>query len=162
MSDLRATDEETIGSPDLQTAIDYFCSETLLFLIGQMPELENDIRKAMRHGQSLWDICYMANTCSKGLKPLASIISDWTVDVFLFQFIKRNADNKSEVPDSAQWFLSWERYTNIPYRIEAMRRLREHWSCYPAKAGIRYLQNHAVRVDMQDWINSVMEKVNAA
>ena len=78
---------DSIGSENLQTALDCFCDEASDFLLPRFPEHETFIRSALHHGKSFRELDCIDNDCPKHLKELAYLIVCWLCEVFWYQKI---------------------------------------------------------------------------
>ena len=142
-----------IGSADLQTAINVFCDEAKEFLCFHCPAYDPQIKAALRHGQSFHQIYSLTHDCPRQLKELVWLITDWIGDVFFYQLLEDvyKGLDVSWMPEDARLMLQSPEKTDIPRRIEAMRRLREKWKTVPEFASIGTILKLAGRVDMNDW-----------
>ena len=155
---------DSIASEDLQTAINVFCDEVSEFLIVRCPEHRDQIRQALRHGRSFREIYTMTHDCPRQLKELVWLITDWIGDVFFYQLLEDvyKGLDVSWMPEDARLMLQSPEKTDIPRRIEAMRRLREKWKTVPEFASIRTILKLAGRVDMRDWDAKHLNEAEAA
>ena len=155
---------DSIASEDLQTAINVFCDEVKEFLCSRCPEHDPQIKAALRHGRSFREIYDMTHDCPKSMKTLAMIITDWIVDVFFYQLLEDvyKSLDVSWMPEDVRRMLQSPEKTDIPRRIEAMRRLREKWKTVPEFAGIGTILKLAGDVDMRDWDEKYLKEAEAA
>lgn len=153
-----------IGSENLQTAINVFCDEAKEFLCSRCPEHDPQIKTALRHGRSFREIYTMTHDCPRQLKELVWLITDWIGDVFFYQLLEDTYHglDVSWMPEDSRRYLENREQTDIPRRIEAMRRLREKWKTVPKPAVITDVLRLAGRVDMRDWDQRHLAEVEAA
>ena len=137
---------DSIGSKDMQIALDSFCYELRHFLIpvchGRGAFISAALRdeqtlREMLTGRYLNDYYYLGN--------LRDALSDWVNEVFKYP-IYEEAFEGLEPDAEIKAFLS-NRDNDIPRRLEAMRRLRK--SLY-SLADPR-VDAAGVRIDMTDW-----------
>lgn len=157
-------DPDGIGSEDIQTAINAFCDEAKEFLCSRCPEHDPQIKAALRHGQSFHQIYSLTHDCPRQLKELVWLITDWIGDVFFYQLLEDvyKGLDVSWMPEDARQMLQSPEKTDIPRRIEAMRRLREKWQTVPKPAVITDILKLAGRVDMRDWDAKRLNEAEAA
>ncbi len=155
---------DSIASEDLQTAINVFCDEVREFLCSRCPAYDPQIKAALRHGRSFREIYTMTHDCPRQLKELVWLITDWIGDVFFYQLLEDTYHglDVSWMPEDARRMLQSPKKTDIPRRIEAMRRLREKWKTVPEFASIGTILKLAGRVDMRDWDAKRLNEAEAA
>ena len=153
-----------IGSADLQTAINVFCDEAKEFLCSRCPEHRDQIRQALRHGQSFREIYDMTHYCSKSLKDLAILIANWLGTVFLYQLLDDafGGMDHSFLAKDMHWYLEHPEKSDIPRRITAMRRLREMWKKVPETADFGEMYRISGRIDMWGWTFAVAAETGEA
>ena len=155
---------DSIASEDLQTAINVFCDEVSEFLIVRCPEHRDQIRQALRHGQTFREIYDMTHDCSKSMKTLAMMITDWLGAVFAYQLLDDafGSMDHSFLAKDTRWYLEHPEKSDIPRRITAMRRLREMWQKVPETADIGEIYRISAHIDMRDWAFAVAAETGEA
>ena len=148
---------EDISSPDIQKAVNVFCMDTFQFLRQHCPEHEDQLLLALRQNQTVSELLYLPHSCSKSMKELAWLISDWCSDVFQYQLLADTYQDSdiAVMPEDVCWILNHRDITDIPRRTEAMRRLREMWEQIPSGANVVTISRKCGRIDMQDWISAM-------